>query len=259
MAVSEKLRKKLEKKKEQLKGNGGLGYMTFKEGTTPIRVLSLGTDEDFGIEATRFYASKELGGIISSCTFGDESPLLEKYKEVKNSDNDEDAELAENLKPKKAIFIVVLKINEKGQPEGEPQLALISKGVYEELIDLMLDEDNGDFTDPKTGYIVKIKRTGQGQFDTEYKVLTGKPLKVEKKYAAPQDGESMVRKVCATVEEEEDYLAAFLGDIKGSSKKSKKGKSSKGSSDLMDEKKPKKSKKAPKEEKSSKKTKKGKK
>lgn len=239
MAVSEKLRKKLEKKKNELKTGGGLGYKTFKEGTSLIRILSLGVDEDFAIEVTRFYAGKELGGIVSQCTIGGESPLLEKYKEVKNSDNEEDAELAELLKPKKGYFVVCVEVSEKNTVVGEPQLALISKGVYEELIDLMLDEDNGDFTDPKNGYVIKIKRTGSGQFDTEYKVLKGKILKVDKKLAAPQDGEKFIKTICATYEEEEQYLAAVLGDVGSSSKKGKKKSdkksSKKGASDIGDD------------------------
>lgn len=254
MAVSEKLRKKLEKRKEKLKSGGGLGFISFKEGSTRVRVLSAGSDEDFAIEATQFYLGNTIGGVISPATFGEPCKLMETYEELKKSDDEDDAELANKLKPRRKYFIVVLKMNDKGtEVEEGPKLAIISKGIYEDMIDMMLDEEQGDFTDPKTGYDFKIKRSGSGQFDTEYSLVPCKPTKIaDKKNAAPQDLTKMLKGLAATYEETEEKLNEFLGgsssdddDDDKSNKKSSKGKGkSKPSSDLGGTAKKKKKKKA---------------
>lgn len=226
MAVSASLKKKLEKKREKLKSGGGLGYMTFKEGTTRIRILSAGSDEDFAIEATSFYLGKEIGGFISPITFGEPCYASEVHDEVKKRNDEDDEELLKVLRPKKAYFVCALKMDEKGKKVEEgPKLARITKGLYENLIDLMLDEDNGDFTDPNEGYDIKIKRTGSGQYDTEYTCLPGKPLKLDKQYRGHQDLEKMLRGITASYEETQEFMAKFLGeDLDDDSKKGKKSK-----------------------------------
>lgn len=245
MAVSSKLREKLEKRQKKLKEGNSLPFLTFPEGTTRIRILSAGKDEDFAIEATRFYLGQNIGGVVSPATFGEPCALLEAYQELKNSGDDDDAQLLKDLKPRKGYFVAVLKMDEKGKAVEEgPKLAIIPKGIYESLIDYMLDEDQGDFTDPKEGYDVKIKRTGKGLTDTEYTLLPCKPTKLDKKYAGVHDLEKMLRDISASYEETEEKLNEFLGTSKDDEddKPKKKSKKAKGSSDLEDDK-PKKKKK----------------
>lgn len=236
MAVSKKLRDKLEKKAKKLKEGGGLGFITFKEGSTRIRILSAGPDEDFAIEATGFYLGQNIGGIISPVTFGDPCAIHEAYTELKAQGDDDDAALLKQLTPRKSYYVAVLKMDDKGKTVEEgPKLAKIAKGVYESLIDLMLDEDQGDFTDPKNGYDVKIKRTGSGLTDTEYTVIPAKPSKVEKQYAKVVNLEEMLKGIAADYDTTKEKLNEFLGtsdDDDDDDRPSKKSKKSKGSSDL---------------------------
>src|SRR6185369_7077990 len=125
--------------------------------------------------------------------------------------------------------------DEKGKEidkEAGVKLLLVSAGVYQELIDLYLDSDAGDFTDPIKGYDIKIKRTGKGMTDTEYTVLRGNPSKLDKAYRKEVDPEAMVKALVPTYEETKQMLEDFLHlapeeEEEKSSKKDKKKKKKK--------------------------------
>ena len=92
-------------------------------------------------------------------------------------------------------------------------------------------------TDPKTGYDIKIERSGSGQFDTTYSVRACKPTKIDKKFLKTVDLEEMVRSQIKSYDELEEELREFLNndvssdddddEEKPAKKKVKKEKSSK--------------------------------
>lgn len=233
MAITEKLRKKLEKRKAEIKNSGGgaKGLILFPEGKKRIRLLPVGDDEDFALETTQFYLGADIKGVISPATFGEPCAIMEMYNELKKSKDDDDKELADTFKPRKRFLSpAIVYTDDKGKQiddRGE-QLALLTNGLYNELIDWMLDEDYGDFTDPKTGYDVVVKREGKGQNDTEYSLLKKPESKLDKKYAkkGPYDIEKMVRDIMPSYEETQNYINQFLGldpDDEKPKKKKKKG------------------------------------
>ena len=216
MATKKKsLRERLAQQQENLKRSGPGKFITCKEGITRFRVLPVGEDEDFAIEAVYFYTGlKENMAVISPATFGEKCALMEAYNEMSNSKNSKDREFAKKLKPSRRFLVPCIKyMDDKGKEidkEAGVKLILLSAGVYNEMIDLFLDDDSGDFTDPINGYDLKIKRTGKGKMDTEYSVLRANPTKLPKLYNKVVNPEKMVREIIPTYKETKAILEQFL-------------------------------------------------
>ena len=203
------------KKALESKGNGG-GLVFPKEGTTRVRIKSPGDDQELGFEVVQFYL-QGIGGFISPATFDEPCPFMEKYQQLKESNDEDDKELAKRLVPRRRFIIggIIYK-DDKGTEvdyEGQDKGVLIAGQVYQDIIDLYLDEDEaGDMTDPITGYDIKIVRTGSGRFDTSYSVRACKPTKLGKAYRKPMDLEDIVRNQIKPYDELEEELNKFLNE-----------------------------------------------
>ena len=210
-------REKMLARKKQLESKGsGNGLVFPKEGTIRIRIKSPGDDKELGMEVIQFYIPGA-GGVISPATFDEPCPFMEKYEELKNSKDEDDKELAKKLIPRKRYVIGgVIYEDDKGTKvayDGQNRGVLIAGSVYQDIIDLYLDEDEaGDMTDPVTGYDVKITRTGSGKFDTTYSVRQCKPSKLDKKYRSELDLENIVRNQIKSYDELEEELNKFLNE-----------------------------------------------
>lgn len=222
------------KKKLEEKGSGN-GLIFPKEGTLRMRIKSPGDDQELGMEVVQFYIPG-VGGVISPATFDEPCPFMEKYEELKQSKDEDDKELAKRLIPRRRYVIggIIYK-DDKGNGvdyDGQNRGVLIAGAVYQDIIDLYLDEDEaGDMTDPVTGYDIKITRSGSGKFDTTYSVRQCKPSKLDKKYRSELDLEKIVRDQIKPYDELEDELNKFLnespddGDEDDAPKKKKKSSS----------------------------------
>lgn len=214
MTTREKMMER--KKKLQEKGNGA-GFIFPKEGITRIRMKSPGDDQELGIEVIQFYPNPQIGGIISPATFDEPCPWMEKYQELKNSKDPENKELAKKLIPRRKYVIGgIIYEDEKGtKPDygGKDKGILIASGVYQDIIDLYLDEDDyGDMTDPINGYDIKIQRSGSGKNDTTYSVRACKPSRLDSKLRGTIDLEGIVREQIKSYEELEELLKKFLNE-----------------------------------------------
>ena len=225
------LRDRLVKRKEELlkRGSGGAAFFFFKEGTHRMRLVPVASEKEFAIEATYFYLKGDIKGVVSPITFGEPCAIMEAYTRLKNSKNEDDRELAKELAPKKRFFALHYKYkDEKGKQvdtESGVRLAILTNQLYQDLIDLYLDEEAGDMTDPDKGYDVKYKRTGSGQFDTEYSVLRCNPTPIYKKYRGKiYNPEIELRKVIPTYEKTQEMVESVLGTSITPKKKKKKKK-----------------------------------
>lgn len=203
------------KKALESKGSGN-GLVFPKEGILRIRIKSPGDDQELGYEVVQFYIPG-VGGFISPATFNEPCPFMEKYQELKNSKDEEDKELAKKLVPRHRFIIGgVIFEDDKGSKvayDGQNKGVLIAGSIYQDIIDLYLDEDEaGDMTDPVNGYDIKITRSGSGKFDTTYSVRACKPTKLDKNYREPLDLEAIVRSQIKSYEELEEELAKFLNE-----------------------------------------------
>ena len=218
------LRDRLMNKKKELKnrGNGGGFIMRQKEeGTIRFRILPTGDDNDFAMELTTFWLSKDAGEVISPATFGEPCPVMDKYQKLKESKDPDDIALAKKLVPRRKYVIpVVMYKDTKGSEidtDNSNKLLQITGGIYQEIIDLYLDEDEwGDMTDPKEGYDLKQTRTGTGQKDTNYTISACKntPLKGEFSKVTV-NLEDMARGYIDTYESAEEKLEKYLGSTTG--------------------------------------------
>lgn len=209
--------KMLERKKQlEKKGNGG-GLVFPKEGTTRLRIKSPGEDEELGLEIITFFLGKDIGGVISPATFDEPCPIMEKYQELKSSNDDDDKEVAKKLVPKKRYVIAGIGYKDEKGKEIDPDLIdrgyQVTSGVYQDIIDLYLDEDEwGDMTDDLEGYDIKITRSGKGITDTKYTVSPCQKKKLDKKYRGTVDLENIVRNHILSYDEIEEKLKQFLNE-----------------------------------------------
>lgn len=232
-SVREKLLARKKKLAEKATGNG---FVFPKNGTTRIRIVSAGANEEFGIEIIRFYLGDH--SVYSPSTFNEPCPFMEKYDELKNSKDEDDKKLAKKLVPSRRFAVAALVYkDDKGKEldyDSKPRLVLVPSSVYQDIIELYLDEDEaGDMTDPKKGYDIKIERSGSGQYDTSYSVRQCKPTKMDKDLMKPVDLEEMVRTQIKSYSELEEELSKFLNqsdedddddDFESNKKESKKSK-----------------------------------
>lgn len=187
-----------------------------EEGTMRVRVLPVGEEKDFVMEIMQMWLGKDVGSSITPETFGEPCALMEAYRELKNSDDDADKEIAKKMMPKtRYVMPVLVYKDQKGKEVDEEQsgkLMQITGGLFQEIIDLYLDEDEwGDMTDPLKGYDLKITREGKGMLDTTYTVSPCKNTPLPKAWRKEVDLEAMVREEVDTYEQTVEKRDEFLG------------------------------------------------
>ena len=235
------LRDRLAKKKKELKERGSKNQKIIfqKEGTLRVRILPTGEDNEFVYEATQFYLGPDIKGVISPATIGEPCAVMEKYQELRESDDPDDKELAKKFTPRKRYLAPVLVYSDpKGKrvdKDHSGKLVMLTNAQYEKIIDLFLDNDEwGDMTqtDDK-GYDLKLMRSGTGQFDTEYDVQPCKNTPTPKGFEKEIDLDTMVREVVPTYEETLEFINSFLhGSDEEEEEKPKKKKKKKAKSDI---------------------------
>lgn len=215
LSARDKMIIRKEELKKRAEGQGG-GINFIKEGVTRVRIKSPGEDEEIGIEIIQFYLGKDLGGAISPATFDEPCPLMEAHKRLKESNNDEDKELAKELIPRRRYVIGGIGYkDEKGKEIDQDRIDqgwLVTGTIYQSIVDLWLDEDEwGDMTDPEEGYDVKITRAGSGKMDTTYSLSPCQKKPLASKYQGYIDLESIVRGQIKSYDELSEILNQYLG------------------------------------------------
>lgn len=211
-------REKMLARKKQLESKGNNNGLIFcKEGTLRMRIKSPGDDQELGMELIYFFLGNDIGSVYSPATFDEPCPIMEKYKELKDSKNEDDKALAKLLVPKRKYVVGgIVYADEKGKEvdyNGQDKGVLIPRQVYQDIVDLYLDEDDaGDMTDPVNGYDIKIIRTGSGKFDTSYSARNCNRSKLDKQYRGTVDLEGIVRSQIKSYDELEDILNKFLNE-----------------------------------------------
>ena len=217
--AKESIKERLKRKKEELKSRSEMGDIVFLKDGDPkrVRILNMGEENDFIKEVTQFYLGSEIKGVISPSTFGEPCAIMETYEELKNSEEDEDKELATKFSPrnKYLAFCAFYKDNAGKELDTNlsPRFVLLTSGLYQDIIDLYLDEDEwGDMTDPEDGYDIKLSRSGKGMTDTEYSVNPCKPTRAPREFRNKvYDLDEEVRKIIPSYEETQRLLDKFLG------------------------------------------------
>lgn len=155
--------------------------------------------------------------VFIPATFDEPCPFMEKFQELKNSEDPDDKALASKLVPRRRYILGVIGYKDTKGKEIDPDKIdkpmMVPRSVYQDIIDLYLDEEDwGDMTDPIEGYDIKITRTGSGKMDTSYSVSPCQKSKLDKKYREDIDLEKAVRASILSYDKLEEKLAAFLNE-----------------------------------------------
>jgi len=212
--AKESLRERLEKRRKRLaEKSSGTGVVFIKEGTLRFRILPVGSEEDWALEMTHFYLGSTVKGVFSASSIGEPCPIMEAYEELKQGDG-KDKDLAKTFTPRKKFLVPALVYeDERGKKidtEKSGKLVMLTPTSYGEIIDMFLDPDLGDFTDPEDGYDIKVKRTGTGKTDTEYTATNMRPSALPKEWSKEVDLEKLVKIALISYDEAKEKLDEFL-------------------------------------------------
>ena len=119
-----------------------------------VRVLSFPDNDGQPFKERWFYYN--IGnnpGLLAPYQFGKPDPIQELITKLRDDGSKESYELAKKLYPKMRVYAPVVV---RGEEDRGVRIWAFGKTVYQTLLNIMLDEDYGDITDPKTGRDVKV-------------------------------------------------------------------------------------------------------
>jgi hypothetical protein len=168
MAVDfEAIRRKL----DQLNGNKGRASKTWRpqEGEEySVRLLSFPKNDGQPFKELWFYYNVGNNrGLLAPHQFGKPDPFQELITKLRDEGTKESYELCKKLYPKMRTYAPVVI---RGAEDQGVQIWGFGKMVYQSLLNIMLDEDYGDITDPASGRDVKVictKQPGRKWANTE--------------------------------------------------------------------------------------------
>ncbi len=94
--------------------------------------------------------------MVSPTNFGEKDPIVEFAKQLRQSSDKENWQLAKKLDAKVRVFAPVIV---RGEEEKGVRLWEFGKQVYQELLAIAEDEDVGDYSDPMTGRDITVETT----------------------------------------------------------------------------------------------------
>ena len=119
-----------------------------------VRVLSFANNDGQPFKERWFYYN--IGnnpGLLAPYQFGKDDPIQELINKLRDDASKESYELAKKLYPKMRCYAPVIV---RGEEDRGVRLWSFGKMVYQSLLNIMLDEDYGDITDPLEGRDVKV-------------------------------------------------------------------------------------------------------
>lgn len=119
-----------------------------------IRLLSFPDNDGQPFQERWFYYN--IGnnpGLLAPYQFGQPDPIQELINKLRDDSSKESYELAKKLYPKMRSYAPVIV---RGEEDRGVRVWAFGKTVYQSLLNIMLDEDYGDITDPIDGRDVKV-------------------------------------------------------------------------------------------------------
>jgi len=147
----------IRKKLGQLSGNNSKRNTMWRpqEGEEhTVRLLSFQDNDGQPFKERYFYYN--IGnnpGLLAPYQFGKPDPIQELITKLRDDGSKESYELAKKLYPKMRTYAPVIV---RGEEDKGVRLWAFGKTVYQSLLNIMLDEDYGDITDPHDGRDVKV-------------------------------------------------------------------------------------------------------
>ena len=119
-----------------------------------VRLLSFPDNDGQPFKERWFYYN--IGnnpGLLAPYQFGNPDPIQELINKLRDDGSKESYELAKKLYPKMRSYAPVVI---RGEEDKGVRIWSFGKMVYQSLLNIMLDEDYGDITDPLEGRDVKV-------------------------------------------------------------------------------------------------------
>ena len=119
-----------------------------------VRLLSFADNDGQPFKERWFYYN--IGnnpGFLAPYQFGNPDPIQELINKLRDDGSKESYELAKKLYPKMRTYAPIVV---RGEEDKGVRLWSFGKTVYQSLLNIMLDEDYGDITDPTDGRDVKV-------------------------------------------------------------------------------------------------------
>ena len=161
MAINlDKMRQKL----DALSKKGGDKRNFFwkpQDGEQTLRIVPDPDGDPFKEFWFHYGVADEPGFLCPKKNHGDECPVCKFVSELYSTKDEEDRKMANQLRAKQRFFSPVIV---RGEEDKGVRLWGYSKTVYENLLNLVLNPDYGDITDPKNGTDLVIaygKKAGQ--------------------------------------------------------------------------------------------------
>ena len=147
----------IRRKLNQLSGQGNKRNVMWRpqEGEeVTVRLLSFKNDDGLPfVERWFYYNIGNNPGLLSPYQFGKEDPIQDLINKLRDEATKESYELAKKLYPKPRYYAPVVV---RGEEDKGVRIWSFGKTVYQSLLNIMLDEDYGDITDPVEGRDVKV-------------------------------------------------------------------------------------------------------
>ena len=147
----------IRKKLNQLSGNNSRQNLMWRpqEGEeATVRLLSFPDNDGQPFKELWFYYNVGNNpGLLAPYQFGKPDPIQELINKLRDDGGKDSYELAKKLYPKMRSYAPVIV---RGEEDKGVRLWAFGKMVYQSLLNIMLDEDYGDITDPGEGRDVKV-------------------------------------------------------------------------------------------------------
>ena len=153
----------IRRKVAQLSGNARRSsFWRPEEGEHTVRLVPFSDNDGQPFKERWFYYNVgENRGILAPKQFGKPDPIQELINKLRDDGSPESLELCKRLYPKMRGYAPVIV---RGEESKGVQLWSFGKMVYQDILNIMLDPDYGDITDPVEGRDIKVtlsKQPGQ--------------------------------------------------------------------------------------------------
>ena len=221
----------IRRKLNQLSGNNSKRNTMWRpqEGEeSTVRLLSFKDNDGQPFKERWFYYN--IGnnpGLLAPYQFGNPDPIQELINKLRDEGSKESYELAKKLYPKMRCYAPVVV---RGEEDKGVRIWAFGKTVYQSLLNIMLDEDYGDITDPEDGRDVKVictKAPGRQWATTEVRPR-GKSSALSENTKTSQEWVSNIPNLddmysCKTYEELENIVNAWLNGDEDTSQGTSRG------------------------------------
>ncbi len=141
-------------------------------GKQNIRVVPSKFNPDMPFSEMLFYYGIGQKVMASPFNWGQKDPIMEFTKQLRQTNERENWQLAKKLDAKTRIFAPIIV---RGEEEDGVKLWQFGKEVYNSFLGLAMDEEVGDYTDVYQGRDIKLTTVGPETTGTPYNKTTISP------------------------------------------------------------------------------------